>query len=154
MATLSPDGLCKGRAHKEPRKGPHGDGHVRRPPFAVERVRGRGATGSGTWARALRGEATDSRIRAARNHSLHQLPPPAVERTAFDFNGHHYDVGSMEFGNIVFIEAGRPAVRGYETASGVRLTLVTPPLDQVERELSSGLALRSARGDEVFWQEE
>ncbi|HYM40199.1 MAG TPA: hypothetical protein VEY12_08680 [Thermoplasmata archaeon] len=79
---------------------------------------------------------------------------PEAERTVFDFNGHHYDVGSMEFGSIVFTEAGRPAVRGNETVSGVRLTLIEPPLDVVERELAFGLALRSAWGDEAFWRQE
>jgi len=79
---------------------------------------------------------------------------PELEQTTFDFQGHHYEVGTMDFGNISVTEEGRPVVRGHVTVSGVRLLSVAPDLEPIERELAFGLALRGSAVDEMFWRED
>lgn len=79
---------------------------------------------------------------------------PEPKRTIFQFQGHVYEVGSMDWGEISIKEGSRPVVRGHVTISGVRLVLVAPELLSVERELAFGLALRGAALDEDFWQAE
>lgn len=60
----------------------------------------------------------------------------------------------MDFGNISIKEGGRPAVRGHTTVSGVRLLVVAPDLEPLERELAFGLALRSSALDKDLWDED
>ncbi len=79
---------------------------------------------------------------------------PDIERTAFDFGGRHYDVGSMDFGNVLFKEGTRPAVQGHVTIGGVRLVTVAPEFIPFERELAYGLAIRGSVLDSDFWREE
>lgn len=79
---------------------------------------------------------------------------PEPKRTTFEFRGHVYEVGSMDFGNISIQEGSRAVVRGHVTISGVRLTSVEADLLPIERELAFGLALRGAALDEDFWQAE
>lgn len=72
------------------------------------------------------------------------------ERTFFDFDEHHYEVGTLDFGKVDVAEAGRQVVGGYATVSGVRLEFVAPDIRPIERELAFGLALRSAwTGDTI-----
>lgn len=72
------------------------------------------------------------------------------ERTFFEFNDHRYEVGTLDFGKVDIAEAGRQAVGGYATVSGVRLEFVAPELRPIERELAFGLALRCAwTGDTI-----
>ncbi len=77
---------------------------------------------------------------------------PEPKRTVFQFQGHAYEVASMDFGDIAIREGGRIAVRGHVTISGVRLVSVSPELLPIERELAFGLALRGAGMEEDFWQ--
>ncbi len=79
---------------------------------------------------------------------------PELERTTFDYGGHRYEIGTMDFGTILFTEAGRAAIRGHVTISGVRLLSVASDLEPIERELAFGLALRSSALDDLFWQED
>ncbi len=72
------------------------------------------------------------------------------EPTVFDFDNHRYEVGTLDFGKVDIAEAGRQAVGGFATLSGIRLEFVVPELRPIERELAFGLALRSAwRGDTI-----
>lgn len=77
-----------------------------------------------------------------------------LEHTTFEFGGHTYEVGTMDFGDISIREGARPVVRGHETVSGVRLLSVAPELEPIERELAFGLALRGASVDENYWRED
>ena len=79
---------------------------------------------------------------------------PDLQGTVFDFGGRHYDVGSMDFGNILIKEGGRTAVEGHVTIGGVRLVTVTPEFLPFERELAYGLALRGSALDSDFWRED
>ncbi len=79
---------------------------------------------------------------------------PELERTTFTFRGHTYEVGTMDFGNIVIKEGAQPVVRGHETVSGVRLLSVGAELVPIERELAFGLAVRSAEVDASNWAED
>ncbi len=79
-------------------------------------------------------------------------PEPA--KTTFQFRGHVYEVGSMDFGNISIREGSRAVVRGHVTISGVRLVSVDADLLPIERELAFGFALRGAALDEDYWQAE
>ena len=79
---------------------------------------------------------------------------PDIERTTFEFGGRTYDVGSMDFGNILFREGSRPAVQGHVTIGGVRLVTVASEFLPFERELAYGLALRGSVLDSDFWREE
>ena len=79
---------------------------------------------------------------------------PELEHTTFEFRGHAYEVGTMDFGNISIKEGTRPVARGHETVSGVRLLSVAPDLVPIERELAFGLALRGAAVDEGYWRED
>lgn len=79
---------------------------------------------------------------------------PELEHTTFEYGGHRYEIGTMDFGAIRFTEAGRTAVRGHVTISGVRLLFVASDLEPIERELAFGLALRGSALDDLFWQED
>lgn len=79
---------------------------------------------------------------------------PELEHTTFDFRGHVYEVGTMDFGDISIREGGRSVVKGHVTISGVRLQSVEPELLPIERELAFGLALRSSSLDEDSWRED
>lgn len=79
---------------------------------------------------------------------------PEMEGTRFTFQGHAYQAGAMDFGTIWIKEGERKVVQGHVTASGVRLTLVAPEVQPIERELAFGLALRGEALDEDFWRED
>ncbi len=79
---------------------------------------------------------------------------PELEHTTFELNGHVYQVGTMDFGNISVKEGDRTVVRGHGTLSGVRLLAVAPDLEPLERELAFGLALRAAGLDKELWDED
>ena len=79
---------------------------------------------------------------------------PELERTTFELNGHVYEVGTMDFGEISIKEGNRPVVRGHGTVSGVRLLEVAPEIEALERELAYGLALRSLALDKDLWRED
>lgn len=79
---------------------------------------------------------------------------PQIERTTFEFSGYRYEVGSMDFGNIVFKEGTRTAVQGHVTIGGVRLVTVAPEFLPFERELAYGLAIRGSVLDSEFWRDE
>ena len=104
------------------------------------------------------------RVRYDEDHQIIQIERPGIslsidfdpepKTTTFEFQGHRYGVGSMDFGNISINEGDRAAVRGHVTISGVRLVSVEPDLVPIERELAFGLALRGGALDEDFWQAE
>jgi len=77
---------------------------------------------------------------------------PEPSNTTFEFQGHVYGVGSMDFGEISIKEGSRAVVRGHLTISGVRLVSVESELLPIERELAFGLALRGVALDEDFWR--
>lgn len=79
---------------------------------------------------------------------------PDLQGTEFEFGGHRYEVGSMDFGNVIFKEGTRTAVQGHITIGGVRLVTVAPEFLPFERELAYGLALRGSVLDSEFWREE
>lgn len=79
---------------------------------------------------------------------------PEREGTTFTFGGHTYQAGAMNFGTIWIKEAERNVVQGHVTLNGVRLTLVAPEIQPIERELAFGLALRGEALDEDFWRED
>ncbi len=79
---------------------------------------------------------------------------PELEHTTFELNGHLYEVGTMDFGDITIKEGNLRVVRGHGTISGVRILEVAPELESVERELAFGLALRSAALDKDLWDED
>ena len=79
---------------------------------------------------------------------------PELEHTTFELNGHLYEIGTMDFGDITIKEGNLRVVRGHGTISGVRILEVAPELESVERELAFGLALRSAALDKDFWDED
>lgn len=79
---------------------------------------------------------------------------PDLEPTVFEFGGRRYQVGSMDFGNILIKEGARTAVEGHITIGGVRLVTVTPEFLPYERELAYGLAVRGSVLDSDFWREE
>ncbi len=74
--------------------------------------------------------------------------------TTFTMGGHVFTLGRMDFGELSIREGTRVIVRGHATLSGVRLTLVGPELQPMERELALGLALRGSSLDDEFWREE
>lgn len=86
--------------------------------------------------------------------SLAVVFQPEPKATTFEFRGHTFEVGSMDFGSILVVEGGRAVVRGHVTISGVRLLSVAPELLPIEREFAFGLALRGAAQEEDFWQAE
>jgi hypothetical protein len=77
-----------------------------------------------------------------------------LEHTTFELHGHTYEVGTMDFGNILIKEGDHPAVRGHGTVSGIRLLAVAPDFEPLERELAFGLALRAADIDRDLWNED
>lgn len=79
---------------------------------------------------------------------------PEMQGTRFTFGGHTYQAGSMDFGTIWIKDGERNVVQGHVTLSGVRLTLVAPEMQPIERELAFGLALRGEALDEDFWRED
>ncbi|HKW42673.1 MAG TPA: hypothetical protein VJP06_00675 [Thermoplasmata archaeon] len=79
---------------------------------------------------------------------------PELEHTTFEWKGHSYQMGTLDFGEISIKEGSRAAVRGHGTVSGVRLLAVAPDLSPIERELAFGLALRSAAIDRDLWRED
>ncbi len=79
---------------------------------------------------------------------------PELEHTTFELNGHLYEIGTMDFGDITIKEGNLRVVRGHGTISGVRILEVAPELESVERELAFGLALRSAVLDKDLWDED
>lgn len=79
---------------------------------------------------------------------------PEPSKTTFEFQGHAYVVGSMDFGEVSIREGSRPVVRGHVTISGVRLASVESDLRPIERELAFGLALRGVALDEDYWRAE
>jgi hypothetical protein len=79
---------------------------------------------------------------------------PELEHTTFELNGHVYEVGTMDFGDISIKEGSRSVVRGHGTVSGVRLLEVAPEIEALERELAFGLALRSLALDKDLWRED
>ncbi len=112
------------------------------------------------------GPATEGagRVRYEENRQVIRIERPGIgvsidfdpepTKTVFQFRGLAFEVGSMDFGNILIKEGDRPAVRGHVTISGVRLVDVEPDLQPIERELAFGLALRGAALDEDFWHAE
>ena len=77
-----------------------------------------------------------------------------TEKTTFEFAGRTCDIGTMDFGEILIREAGRPVVKGHSTVSGVRLDSVDPAFQPIERELAFGLALRSSGIDRELWRDD
>ncbi len=79
---------------------------------------------------------------------------PAAERTTFEIGDRTYEVAPTDFGEIVFTEGSRTALRGHLTTSGAHLETFTAEFVPIARELAFGLALRGAWGDERFWRKE
>jgi len=79
---------------------------------------------------------------------------PELERTTFELNGHVYEVGTTDFGNISIREGSRPIVRGHGTVSGARLLALAADLAPLERELAFGFALRLSAQDKDLWDED
>ncbi len=79
---------------------------------------------------------------------------PELERTVFTLDGHVYEIGTMDFGNISIHEGDRSVVNGHVTVSGARLVTVENDLKPIERELAFGLALRSSEVDKEFWKDD
>ncbi len=84
--------------------------------------------------------------------SIHFLPE--LEQTTFQFGGHAYEIGTMDFGEIAIREGTRLVVVGHETVSGVRLLVVAPEFVPIERELAFGLAVRGNAVDADNWRED
>ena len=110
------------------------------------------------------GSEDSGRVRYHEDHKLLEIERPGVsvsihflgetEKTIFQFGGRPYEIGTMDFGEISIHDAGRQAVKGHSTVSGVRLTFVDSDFQPIERELAFGLALRSSAIDKEFWRED
>jgi len=118
----------------------------------------------GTYEVPAPADGQPGRVKYDDEHDVLEIERPGVhlsiqfrgetEHTVFEFGGRTYEVATMDFGAISIKDAGRPAVQGHVTVSGVRLLSVAPDLQPIQRELAFGLALRSDAISKGFWRED
>ncbi len=118
----------------------------------------------GTYSVPAPAAGESGRVKYDDEHDMLEIERPGVyvsihfrgetEHTRFEFGGHVYEVGTMDFGAISIKEGGRPVVQGHVTVSGVRLLSVAPDLQPIQRELAFGLALHSDAISKGFWRED